>query len=95
MKNEVATETKQNPRISAQRLIGTEAFDAEGRPVGHIADLMIEPCRGVIAFVVLRHRGKSNQMKRFAIPLHVCTLHTDSVTVRVDPDTLAHSPGRW
>lgn len=87
--------TEPPPRISAERLIGGEAFDPDDRPVGRIADIMIEPRRGTIAFVVLNYRDEDGNEKRFAIPVHACKFKTDSVVVRVDPQTLSHSPGRW
>ena len=90
----------QNPKearssVSARRVLGATAHDPDGRPVGTINDLIIEPQHGQVAFIIIHHRDVAGHTQRFAIPPDGYELTDDSAVIRVDPATFQRSPGRW
>ena len=84
--------------VSVRSLLGGVATDPDGRVIGEITDVVIEPHRGVVAFVILRHRDDHDDHdppKRFAIPMAGCQLTESGAVINIDPRTLHRSPGRW
>lgn len=84
-----------------RRLLGGDAVNRRGQPLGRIVDIAVEPTRGVVAFIVIRYDGTSADPspddakgKTFLIPLAACHIEADRVVLDVEPTVFARSPGR-
>ena len=87
-----------HPRVlSASTLEDTDVYNTEGKKLGEIEEIMIDPATGSVAYAVLEfHQGFLNMKEKlFAIPWKAMYIDTEreQIILNVPEEKLKEAPG--